>query len=535
MKMWKKWIALLLAAAMLFALTGCGLSAAQQILDELSVESSPTVQPGAPDTPDMPPEPTGAEDPHPVGLLSIPREIGEYDGALDLTCLWEEVALRDTDAAAFPALADALTRLSAAEKQSARQQADDQRETAQEIGADGEYLLELVYESNFTVRRADTNFVSLLYRSYRYAGGVHPSGYYTGVTLDSRTGERMALTDIFTDAAVLAQAIMDELYANYPAEAFYDGVNTASMQQNIEADLLQWVLDPAGLTVIFPEYEIAPYAAGTITVSIPYSWYPEQFDIRCTQLPAAYAVELDPLSAVPVFFDVDAADDYLDTVAVELVMQDAWYAEQVLVDINGSEHVLLDQVIGWQRIFLLRLEDGGTGVYLFAGDGPQTNLYIRTLNSDGICGTDELFGADLPSRYIQEDGIYIELLTDPGNFRLSFFVEMLSSMFGTQTFRAQPDGAPIRQQEVYTLESDIVLTLLQPMTFETGGPGEASGEKEFPAGTQFTFLATDGEGWVDMSSDTGETVRIYVDKSDWPDRVNGKDVFECFDGMQYAG
>jgi hypothetical protein len=38
-----------------------------------------------------------------------------------------------------------------------------------------------------------------------------------------------------------------------------------------------------------------------------------------------------------------------------------------------------------------------------------------------------------------------------------------------------------------------------------------------------------------MRSAAGETVRIYVDKSDWPDRVNGKDVFECFDGMQYAG
>lgn len=28
---------------------------------------------------------------------------------------------------------------------------------------------------------------------------------------------------------------------------------------------------------------------------------------------------------------------------------------------------------------------------------------------------------------------------------------------------------------------------------------------------------------------------FYVDKSDWPDRVNGVDVFECFDGMMYAG
>lgn len=535
MKMWKKWIALLLAAAMLFALTGCGLSAAQQILDELSGESDSAVQPGGPDGPGTPTDLPVTENLRPVGLFSIPREVGEYDDALDLTCLWEEIALRDTDAAAFPALADALAALSTAEKQNADQQADDLREIAQEVGTDGPAPLEFVYESDFAVRRADTNFVSLLYRSYRYAGGVHPSGYYTGVTLDSRTGERMALTDIFTDAAVLAQAIMDELYANYPAEAFYDGVNTASMQQNIEADLLQWVLDPAGLTVIFPEYEIAPYAAGTITVSIPYSRYPEQFDIRCTQLPAAYAVELDPYSAVPVFFDVDAADDYLDTVAAGLVMQDAWYAEQVLMDINGSEHVLLDQVIGWQRIFLLRLEDGGTGVYLFASDGPQTNLYIRLLDANGICGESQLSGADLPSRYVQEDGIYIELLTDPNAFRLAFFVEVLSSMFGTQTFRAQPDGAPIRQQEDYTLESDIVLTLLQPMTFETVGPGEASGEKEFSAGTQFTFLATDGESWVDMRSDTGETVRIYVDKSDWPDRVNGKDVFECFDGMQYAG
>ena len=96
-------------------------------------------------------------------------------------------------------------------------------------------------------------------------------------------------------------------------------------------------------------------------------------------------------------------------------------------------------------------------------------------------------------------------MTDPANFRLSFFVEILSSLQGIVSYRAYEDGTPWATQEEYLLENDFVLTLLQPMTFELAD----GGEKEFAAGTAFTFLATDGATWVDMLSDAGEQVRSY--------------------------
>jgi hypothetical protein len=329
---------------------------------------------------------------------------------------------------------------------------------------------------------------------------------------------------------VLAQAIMEDLAQQFADGGLYEEVSAESILQMMDDGTLTWVLDPAGLTVVFSEYVIAPYAAGTTVVTVPYSWCPELFDARCTLLPSAYAVELDPAVFVPVFFDVDGTDGFLDSVSAGVVMQDEWYAEKTTICINGTQDVLLDAVSGWRTAYLLKLEDGSTGVYLFASTGPMTELYTCMVNADGIYGREYYPGADRPVRYAQ-DGMYADILTDPADFRLSFFVEVLSSLQGILSYRVNEDGTPQATQKTYQLETDFTLTLLQPMTFEQ----VSGGEKEFAAGTAFSFLATDGATWVDMLSETGEQVRVYADMSEWPGRVNGLAADEVFDGMMYAG
>lgn len=534
----KKILAMLLVVMMLFSLTGCGLSAAQQILDELLPESGTDVPPSGTEDTESDGTP-GAEDLltaeialKPLPLYCAPREGGEYnDDGLSLSYRWEEIALRETAELPLPELRDALQKLSAERKAQALQNAEDLAATAQADAENGGYAPAYVYEDDMTVRRADSLLISLLFCSRYNAGGAHPVRWYEGITVDARTGAVLTIQDVFADTDILAQAIWDEVEALFPDGGLYEGMNAEKLGRMVEENSLPWVLDPAGLTVVFSEYMIAPYAAGASCVTIPYSWYPEQFDVRCTQLPEAYAVELDPLSDVPVFFDVVPEDGYVDSVSAWNVMQDEWYSEQVTVGINGSEAVLYDGISGAQSAYLLRMKNGMSAVYLFVSDGPGTDLHIGLLDADGICSQTLVPDADLPYLYMQEDGLYLELLTDPENFRLSFFVEMLSSMQGIRVYKTQPDASPYTAQQDYLLENDFELTLLRPMTFALS----EGGEKEFAAGTQLTFLATDGSTWVDMCTGTGEEVRIYVDKSDWPDRVNGVDVFECFDGMMYAG
>lgn len=518
----KKLLTLLLVLTLLFSLSGCGLSAAQQILEDLTAENEPVEMTDPKDEADVP-DTEGATEP--LLLRSMPRQIMEYGETDGAVCsAWEEILLPEEMCAAFPALHTALTELDRQEEAYAQALLEDLREKA--VGEDA--FCE--NESSFTVRRADTNFASLLYRNWYSAVGAHPGNTYTAVNLDTQTGTVLQLADIFTDPALLAQAIWDELAAAYP-DALYEDASVNTVKQMMDAELLQWVLDPAGLTVIFSERDIAPYMAGTLVVTIPYVWYPEQFDDRCARLPEAYAVELDPLGNVPVFFDVDAADGYMDSVAVETVTEDGVFVDSLRAVINGTAYELATELTGDQHAYLLRLPDGGACIYLFASSGPWETLYVASLGTAGISGVKTLPDAAQVCYITKEYEEICELLTDPQNFRLAFYVEMLGSLSGIRKYVAGADGMPLTLQKDYLLENELVLTLLQPMTFEL----KAGGEKEFPEGTALTFLATDGKTWVDMYTDTGDAVRIYVDKSDWPDYVNGMEVFEVFDGMMYAG
>lgn len=518
----KKLLALLLVLALLVSLSGCGLSAAQQILEDLTAESESTDVTEPKDEADAP-DAEGA--PEPLSLRSMPRQIMEYGETDGAVCsAWEEILLPEEMRTAFPALHTALTELDRQEETYAQALLEDLWKKA--VGEDA--FCE--NDSSFTVRRADTNFVSLLYRNWYSAVGAHPGNTYTAVNLDTQTGAVLQLVDIFTDPALLAQAIWDELAAAYP-DVLYEDASVDTVKQMMDAELLQWVLDPAGLTVIFSERDIAPYMAGTLVVTIPYSWYPEQFDERCARLPDAYAVELDALGDVPVFFDVDAADGYMDSVSIDPVTEDGAFVDSLRAVINGTAYELATELTGEQRAYLLRLPDGSACIYLFASSGPWQTLYVASLGAGGVSGVKTLPDAAQVCYITKEYEEIYEQLTDPQSFRLAFYVEMLGSLSGIRAYVAGADGMPMTLQKDYLLENELVLTLLQPMTFER----KAGGEQDFPEGTEMKFLATDGETWVDMQADTGDAVRIYVDKSDWPDRVNGMEVFEIFDGMMYAG
>ena len=533
----KKLLALLLVLALLFSMSGCGLSAAQQILEDLTAESEPADKPQKPSS-DVGPESGPADDLkeeialRPLSLLSVPREENEYnDVGFSLYCSWEEIALPEPEGTAFAALSTAMATLSAARRTQAMQYAEELRGIAQDIAGEGGRDFICSYTDDFTVRRADTELVSLLYCSDYYAGGVHPSKWFEGITLDVHTGAALQLKEVFSDPELLAVAIWTELEALFPDSGLFDSVNTGEIRRMVEENSLPWVLDPAGLTIVFSEQMIAPHATGSIVVTIPYAWYPEQFDDRCARLPEAYAVELDPLGNVPVFFDVDAADGYMDSVAVETVTEDGVFVDSLRAVINGTAYELATELTGNQRAYLLRLPDGGACIYLFASSGPWETLYVASLGTAGVSGVKTLPDAAQVCYITKEYEEFYELLTDPQSFRLAFYVEMLGSLSGIRKYVAGADGMPLTLQKDYLLENELVLTLLQPMTFEL----KAGGEKEFPEGTALTFLATDGKTWVDMYTDTGDAVRIYVDKSDWPDYVNGVEVFEVFDGMMYAG
>ena len=185
---------------------------------------------------------------------------------------------------------------------------DDDNEESLELAREGwenaaDYLKEQAeneetqtpYEIDSTIllKRADEKVVSYLRDSFSQLGGAHPSTYYTGKNYNAKTGELLTIRDIATDYDALYQYVCEELAGraakdpNVYFEGYTDTVHDMFYGADVEGndastengeiglysempEMIQWYLDGDGLTVVFNDYDIAPYAAGPSTVTIPF-------------------------------------------------------------------------------------------------------------------------------------------------------------------------------------------------------------------------------------------------------------------------
>ena len=106
-----------------------------------------------------------------------------------------------------------------------------------------------------------------------YTGGAHGSHIYDLINFDLRTGDTIFLDDIFIDEY--------ETRLNSIAEGIFRKDNDIGADEDL-SDIGYWGMDDGfhvnknflltmdGIRFVFNEYEIAPYAAGTIELFIPY-------------------------------------------------------------------------------------------------------------------------------------------------------------------------------------------------------------------------------------------------------------------------
>ncbi|MBO5836306.1 MAG: DUF3298 domain-containing protein [Oscillospiraceae bacterium] len=128
-------------------------------------------------------------------------------------------------------------------------------------------------EITYGVTRIDPGILSLIGEYIAYTGGAHAEIHNQTLNYDLLTGNRLSLSDILDSsvnpdyicALVLKHlAGYKDLFDNYEAlvkDRFKDNV----------AHENDWFLTNEGLSFWFSRYEIAPYSAGSIPVSIPYS------------------------------------------------------------------------------------------------------------------------------------------------------------------------------------------------------------------------------------------------------------------------
>ena len=115
--------------------------------------------------------------------------------------------------------------------------------------------------------RTDSVVFSYTEEESSYTGGAHGNLYSSGININPETGERLELTDVVTDINLVHDFASDDLSTKSDMlfNEYEDTLNSLFEVPNV-----QWVLDSEGLVLMFNPYELAPYAAGVITVLIPY-------------------------------------------------------------------------------------------------------------------------------------------------------------------------------------------------------------------------------------------------------------------------
>ena len=125
------------------------------------------------------------------------------------------------------------------------------------------------YELNYRTYRSDQKFISLLMvEDIYYAGAAHPGRFYYAVNYDIGREQFLEMTDLFIDQTpfllVISQYCAQEITTLYPGGYGTDGL--ASIPENYA----RWNVTADGLLITFQEYQVAPYAAGSPQVIVPY-------------------------------------------------------------------------------------------------------------------------------------------------------------------------------------------------------------------------------------------------------------------------
>lgn len=101
-------------------------------------------------------------------------------------------------------------------------------------------------------------------------GAAHPGLNSTTLNYDLAQGRELALSDLFLPNADYLGAISKYCITELSKQPFFDTPFAEGAQPKPE-NYRNWNIAPDGLVITFDEYQVAPYAAGPQTVTIPYS------------------------------------------------------------------------------------------------------------------------------------------------------------------------------------------------------------------------------------------------------------------------
>lgn len=156
----------------------------------------------------------------------------------------------------------------------------------QEFGAGGPPSL--YSSSSWDVTGADSAYATkqalsvVFHSSTYYAGAAHPMSAYFSYNFDTSTGKLLKLTDVLNaDDTGKAKKELTALLAEQFDPALLQWMMTEDAGTVIDGHFMnpdnedlrerRWYFSKEGFNVVFNQYEVGPYAAGSPTLTVPYS------------------------------------------------------------------------------------------------------------------------------------------------------------------------------------------------------------------------------------------------------------------------
>ena len=429
----------------------------------------------------------------------------------------------------YPALVQSLSELNQKEETEMLEMYHTIKADSVNISSDSE-----TYEAKqeVYVRRSDSSVFSLLYDTYYYGGGLHGYLSIQGENYNTKTGERLKLSDVVTDMNMLFSLVQASLETYYGETAFYEDFTMESYFKEQYEDLV-WVLDYQGITFFFEPYQIAPYSEGTITVTLPYQKYPDLIKKEYQDVPDCYGMELS--MNYPFYYDLDG-DGQMDELLVYGVLSEYDIYESYVIQWNGSRYEL--ETYGYSMDPVLIHASNGKN-YLYMQNTSDNDWRIMNIFYFENGSLYNVGSFDMGWHIVvdENDEYYSTILTDPSNFILDTRTDMLSTLSGYKNYQISSNGLPESSEQWYTLERQLEFTVLMPVkgTVVDEKTGNQKGERTLQAGEKVIYYRTDGESYADLRLLDGTIVRFMVSHDGWPYTVNGLNIEDVFEGLAFAG
>lgn len=529
--------------------------------EQSSMQESSSTEEESPSRVSQEQESTDAQNPQTEqALLNLNKKTlswSEYEENYQLEVQREVFALDEECAAHYPALNQTLQKLAQDTEKEAKESYDTLLTNCTEAAPYESEFLRMYDLCSGTILRADDKVFSVAEQSESYYGGAHGGYYYSGMAFDAQSGKRLELFDVVKDEKQLREIAAKELKENYKEVSFYEDVITAMKQYPI--DKCVWVLEQDGVTLVFNQYELAPYSGGIQCVEISCAEYPDLLENAYFDVPETYVQRIESL--VPYQAEIDGK-----TEQYELQFQYEQDAiNSVVVNLDGTEYQA--DIWGYDKeCYYVKCKDTAY-LYLFLpGDNDYVSMTIFDFQTGEFReGTVDDVNLRLPVAVTHEEsgenGYYFETIepqfVHPEAFRLSSNLETLSSYLGTRTYRVGENGIPEAFEKRFAADTYFLLKTKTDVPCRLVTPaGEVVEENGvIPAGTFFQIMSADrdsvyGAEAIDyvVSSEedylyrTDENTKLQMDvlyeirldeANGWT--LGGVSIMELFDGLNFTG